>query len=104
VLEAWINPNVPIGDVWNGIRLCVNDETEIPARGPFDQSTALDLSCGNVLCVEADASQSRNADAIPIRRAEWVRKWNVGELIALPLELWTLRQFFETALPRGIDR
>jgi hypothetical protein len=51
--KAGINPDLPIGEVRNGLWLGVDEQAQIPARGTVDDATALDLPLGQILSMEA---------------------------------------------------
>jgi len=104
VTKAWINTNRAIARVRNGLRLCVDAEAEIPARGSFDDTATCDPSCGDVLGMEPRRTYTWDVDARALWRFEGIRKRDAGELIALAFESGFLSPFLIATLPRGIRR
>ena len=104
VHESRVNPDVTVHDVWDRVWGSIDHETEIPARGTFDESPTLNLALWNVLFVVSHLAQSRDADAVPIRGSEWVRERDADELIPLSFELGALGQLLEASLPGRIHR
>ena len=53
VQKTWVNTNFRCVQRWNAVRLCVDAQTQIPARGALDDTATLQPSSGDVLLVEA---------------------------------------------------
>lgn len=97
--KARVNADPSISDMRNMVWLRIDDKTEIPSRGTFDKSPALDLARGDVLRMESHTPHARDTDLVAVRGAEGVRKGNTIQLVPLPLELGTFCELLETALP-----
>ena len=83
----------------NTVRLCVDAQAQIPARGTLDDTAILQPSSGDGLLVESHRTEPWHMDACPSRRFERIRKGNAAEPIALAFELGFLGQFLVAALP-----
>ena len=83
----------------NTVRLCVDAQAQIPARGPRDETATLQSSSGDGLPVEAHRADAWHRDACSGRRFKRIRKGNTTEPIALAFELGLLGQFLVAPLP-----
>ena len=104
--KAWINTNSPCAQRRNTVRLCVDAEAQIPARGTLDDTTALELAQRDVLLVKAHRPDAWHMDACSHWCFERIRKGNAGQSIAPSFELGLLGQFLVAPLPgdpRGIQ-
>lgn len=97
--KAGINTNVPCSQRRNIVRLCVDAQAQIPARGTLDDTATLQPSSRDVLLVEAHRADAWHMDACSRRWFECIREGNATESIALPFELGLLRQFLVATLP-----
>ena len=105
-LKAWINAYLAIRGMRNGLRLCVNEQAEIPARRPLDDPATFEASCREVLGVEPDVPNPWHMDVCAVGSLERIREGDAGQFIAPALEPGLLRQFFIAPLPgciRGIE-
>ena len=97
--EAGINADLPISDMQNVLGLCVDEETQIPARRTADDPPALETPLGDVLAMKPDRPYPWNVDTCAIRRFERIRKREARQRIAPPFERGLLGQFLVTPLP-----
>ncbi len=73
-LKAWINAYLAISRMRNGLRRCVNEQAEIPARGPLDDPATFEPSCREVLGMEPDIAEACNVDTCLVWRLERIRE------------------------------
>lgn len=100
--KAWINTNVPGPQRRNTVRLCVDAQAQIPARGTLDDTTALELAGRDVLLVKAHRPDAWHMDARPHWRFECIRKGNTRQPVAPSFELRLLGQLLIAPLPGDI--
>lgn len=97
--KAGINAYRACANRRNAVRLCVDAQAQIPARGTLDETTPLQPSSREGLLVEAHRTDTWHMNAGPGRGFECIRKRNAAEPIALTFQLRLLRQFLVAALP-----
>ena len=102
--KAWIKTNVPCAQRRNTVRLCVDAQAQIPARGTLDETTALELAGRDVLLVKAHRPDAWHMDARPHWRFERIRKGNAGQPVTPSFELGLLGQLLITPLPGNMGR
>ena len=83
----------------NTVRLCVDAQAQIPARGMLDDTATLEPSRRQSLRVEADRADAWHMDTCSSRRFERIRKRDTAEPIARAFELGFPGQLLRTALP-----
>lgn len=81
--KPWINPYRTIASVRNGLRLCVNEQAEIPSRRPLDDASTFDASCGDILRMEPHMAEPWYVETCTIGSFERIRKRDTGELVPL---------------------
>src|SRR5262249_24399043 len=81
------------------VRLGVNAQAQIPARGTPDNTATLEPSSRDVLLVEAYRADPWHMDACPHGCLECIREGDTAKSIALAFELRLLGQFLVAALP-----
>lgn len=103
-VEAGVNAYHTIGNRRNGIGLCVDEQAEIPARGPFDDASTFEPSWREVLRMKPHVADAWNVDTCAIGSLERIRERDARQLVPLPFEPGTLCQLLETALPGHMGR
>ena len=73
-VEARVNTYRSIASVGNDVGLCVDEETEIPARCPLDDATAFETSCRDGLRMKADMAYPWNVETCAICGFEGIRE------------------------------
>lgn len=86
------------------MRVCVDEEAEIPPRSLLDNPATFDPALGEVLSMEPDMSYPWDVDARAFWRFEGIRKRDTRQLVALTFESGFLRQLLGAALPRRVRR
>jgi hypothetical protein len=104
MVKAWINPYCAMSSVRNALRLRVDEQAQIPARRPLNDTAAFDPALRKILSMETDMPYPWNVDARAFWGFEGIRKRDTRQLVALAFEPGFLGQFLVAALPRGIRR
>ena len=93
MLKAWINPYRAMPSVGNGLGLSVDEQTQIPARRPLDETSAFETPCGDVLGMKPHMAYPWDVDTRALWRFEGIRKRDARQLIALAFELGFFASF-----------
>jgi hypothetical protein len=102
--KAGINANFPCPQRRNTVRLCVDAQAQIPARGTLDDTTALELAGRDVLLVRAHRPDTWHMDTCYRRGFERIRERDAGQPVAPSFELGLLRQLLIAPLPGDMGR
>lgn len=104
MMETRIYADFPSLSGRDGLRLCVDEQTEIPARRPFDDASTFDTPFRNILGMEPHMPDAWDVDTCLRWGFEGIREGNTRQLIPLAFEPWLLGQFLVTTVPGGIRR
>jgi hypothetical protein len=97
VMEARVDPNCLRPSGRNGLRRCVDEQTEVPARGAFDEAATFDPPCGKLLGMEPHMSDAGEMNTGPLRRIERIRKGDARQFVPLPCQSGLLCEFLIAA-------
>lgn len=98
-MKTRINADLTIGTVRNSLRLCVDEETQIPARGAFDDAPTFEASCREGLRMKPHMTYPWDVDMCACGICERIRERNARQLVTPPFEPGLLRQCLIAALP-----
>ncbi len=101
-MEARVNAYRPITSMGNDMGLCIDEETEIPARGPFDDAPTLETPSREGLRMKANMPYPWDVDTCALWGFEGVRKGDARQLVPLAFEPRLLRQLLIASLPGRI--
>lgn len=97
--EARINTDLPIASDWDGIRLGVDEQAQIPTRCPSDDATALDGSLWKFLGMETNQTQAGDTDLVALGRTQRIGEGDGVKLVPQTLEARLLPQLLEAPFP-----
>lgn len=97
--KAGINPYQTLSPMGNGLRIHIDEQTEIPTRGTLHQPGAFDLSHWQCLRMKTDDTKARHFDGVAFGAFERIRKWNTREFVAITFEFGLFGELLETSLP-----
>jgi hypothetical protein len=102
--EAGVNADRPIRPMRNVLGLCVDEQTQRPARGTLDNAATFDASRRDVLRMHAEMSYPWNVEARPLWVFERIRKRDARQPVAPPFALGLLGQLLIASLPGCLGR
>jgi hypothetical protein len=97
--KAWSNANFPCSQRRNTVRVCVDAQAQIPARGTLDDPSTFEASSGAGWLVKADRPEAWHLEACSRRWLERIRQGHAGQSMAPSFALGLLGQLLIAPLP-----
>src|SRR2546429_7262887 len=94
MIEPRVYADFPSTSGRNGLRRCVDEHPQIPARRPFDDTSTFDTPFRNILGMESHRPYAWDMDTCLRWGFEGVRAGNTRQLVPLAFQPCLLGQFF----------